>query len=161
MSGEPTGEKVEVDALKFQEEKHQRILEARVHRKETYKETLAEIKHHATFGYNSPDCLRWFDDSRGDIGEVVEGYIMNARKGEHYLTSENCIEYSALASFLRRFRNFESLLRSYNRDMLADTKPTYDDLLWVVMEAIAMTRAEIAVKYEHIEWEKRQEEVEE
>lgn len=153
MSGEPTGEKVEVDALKIQEERDQR--------KETYKETLAEIKHHATFGLNGPDCLRWFDDSSGDIGEEVQGYIMNARKGEHYLTSENCIEYSALASFLRRFRNFEFLLRHYNRDMLADTKPTYDDLLWVVMEAIAMTRAEIAVKYEHIEWEKRQEEVEE
>jgi hypothetical protein len=145
----------------MEQEEANKIQEERDQRRETYKETLAEIKHDATFGYNCPDCLRWFDDSSGDIGEEVQDYIMNARKGEHYLTSENCIEYSALASFLRRFRNFEFLLRHYNRDMLADTKPTYDDLLWVVMEAIAMTKAEIAVKYEHIEWEKRQEEAEE
>ena len=139
----------------MEKEEANKIREERDQRRETYKETLAEIKHHAIIAYNCPDGLRWFNDSSGDIGEVVQDYIENAPEGEHYLTSENCIEYSALASFLRRFRNFEFLLRHYNSDMLADTKPTYDDLLWVVMEAIVMTKYEIAVKYEHIEWEKQ------
>ena len=145
----------------MEKEEANKIKEERDQRRETYKETLAEIKHHATFGYNCPDHLRWFDDGRGDIGEVVQNYIENAPRGENYLTSENCIEYSVLASFLRRFRNFEFLLRHYNSDMLADTKPTYDELLWVVMEAIQLTLDDVAVKYEQIEWEKRQEVVEE
>lgn len=147
----------------MEKEEANKIKEERDQRRETYKETLAEIKSEVMreFDHHYPDELFWFENVGGDIGEEVQCHIMDAPKGERFFTSENCIELSVLANFLRKFRDFESLLTDYNRDMLYDTEVTYQELLWLVMKSVEHNRREIESKYESEAWEKRQEVVEE
>lgn len=136
----------------MEKEEANKIKEERDQRRETYKETLAEIKSEVMreFDHHYPDELFWFENVGGDIGEEVQCHM-----------SENCIELSVLANFLRKFRDFESLLTDYNRDMLYDTEVTYQELLWLVMKSVEHNRREIESKYENEAWEKRQEVVEE
>ncbi len=92
------------------------------------KEAITLVKRKGNTSWN----MRFFESSGGDIGETVQWYLPNGKR----VTEENCFEFEALANFLRTFREYENLIRTYNDEFLGGSEMTTDDVLFCVMEAV-------------------------
>tara|TARA_R100000808_G_scaffold2377_1_gene9526 strand:- start:3997 stop:4362 length:366 start_codon:yes stop_codon:yes gene_type:complete len=92
------------------------------------KEAITSVKRKGNTSWN----MRFFECGGGDIGETVQWYLSDGKR----ITEENSFEFETLANFLRTFREYENLIRTYNDEFLGGSEMTTDDVLFCVMEAV-------------------------